>query len=103
MVNFQAVILRSETQGAAMAGWAYCVVPAAIAQQLKPGYKQVCRVRGEFVGHAFCGMLLLPKGWGDYYLAINGKMRKELEKGDAYQLKLAHTEQTDLGIVTHEE
>src|SRR5690606_285249 len=98
MVNFQAVILRSETQGAAMAGWAYIVVPAAIAQQLKPGYKQVYRVRGEIDGHAFSGMPLMPKGEGDYILAINGKMRRELKKGVGDQLPLALTEDADFVI-----
>jgi len=81
MVDFQAEILRSETQGTAMLGWAYIEVPQHIANQLKPNYKQVYRVCGEIDGHWFSGMALMPKGEGDYILAINSEMRKVLKKG----------------------
>ncbi|SEL07406.1 YdeI/OmpD-associated family protein [Parapedobacter koreensis] len=90
MVEFQAEIIRSETQGAAMVGWAYIDVPQGIADRLKPGYRQVYRVRGEIDGHPFSGLSLMPKGAGDYILAINSGMRKVLEKGvgDTLSLRL---------------
>lgn len=90
MVKFQAIILRSEDQGTAMVGWAYIDVPQAIAEQMKPGYRQVYRVRGEIDGQSFSGLALMPKGAGDYILAINGVMRKALKKGvgDILSLRL---------------
>jgi len=82
MVEFRALIERSENQhGTAMTGWAYIEVPRDIAEQLKPGYRQVYRVRGEIDGQPFSGLALMPKGEGDYILAINGTMRKTLKKG----------------------
>ena len=98
MVDFVARILRAETQGAAMVGWAYVEVPQAIANQLKPGYKQVFRVRGEIDGHVFSGLALMPKGEGDYFLAINGKMRRVLKKGMGDVLSLSLEEDKDFTI-----
>ncbi|MFC7526236.1 YdeI/OmpD-associated family protein [Parapedobacter sp. GCM10030251] len=82
MVEFRALIERSEIQhGPAMMGWAYIEVPRTIAEQLKPGCRQVYRVRGEIDDQPFSGLALMPKGEGDYFLAINGGMRKKLKKG----------------------
>ncbi|WP_353128516.1 YdeI/OmpD-associated family protein [Parapedobacter pyrenivorans] len=98
MVTFQAEILRAETQGTAMLGWSYVEVPQLIAFQLKPNYKQVYRVRGEIDGHAFSGLALMPKGEGDYILAINGAMRKVLKKGVGDVLSLILEEDKDFTI-----
>lgn len=98
MVTFQAEILRSETQGTAMLGWAYVEVLQAVAFQIKPNYKQVYRVRGEIDGHAFSGLALMPKGEGDYILAINGAMRKILKKGVGDVLSLILEEDKDFTI-----
>jgi len=98
MVDVTAKILRAETQGAAMVGWAYVDVPQAIANQLKPGYKQVFRVRGEIDGHVFSGLALMPKGEGDYFLAINGRIRRVLGKGVGDVLSLSLEEDKDFTI-----
>ncbi|GGC21735.1 hypothetical protein GCM10011386_12130 [Parapedobacter defluvii] len=98
MVDFQAVVLRSEEQGAAMLGWAYIEVPREIAEQLKPGYKQGYRVRGEIDGIVFSGLFLMPKGEGDYILPINGGMRKVLKKGVGDVLSLRLEEDKDFVI-----
>src|SRR5690606_19596955 len=103
MVTFQAEILRAENQGAAMAGWAYVEVPQAIANQIKPDYKQVYRVRGQINDQAFAGLALMPKGEGDYYLAINGTMRRALGKGVGDMLSLRLEEDTDFRIVMPED
>ena len=81
-----------------MVGWAYVEVPQAIANQLKPGYKQVFRVRGEIDGHVFSGLALMQKGEGDYFLAINGKMRRVLKKGMGDVLSLSLEEDKDFTI-----
>ncbi len=98
MVTFQAKIWRAETQGTAMLGWAYIEVPRAIADQLNPDYKQVYRVRGEIDGQVFSGLALMPKGEGDYMLAINGRMRKALKKGVGDMLFLRLEEDKDFTI-----
>lgn len=98
MVDFQAEILRSETQGTAMVGWAYVDVPRTVADRLKPNYRQVYRVRGEIDGHPFSGMALMPKGDGDYILAINGGMRKILRKGVGDRLSLRLEEDSGFSI-----
>ncbi len=98
MVDFEAEILRAEMQGAAMAGWAYVDVPRAIAERIKPGYKQVYRVRGELDGQPFNGMALMPKGAGDYFLAINGAMRRVLKKGVGDRLALRLEVDVDFAI-----
>ncbi len=103
MVTFQAEILRAENQGAAMAGWAYVEVPRAIANRIKPDYKQVYRVRGEIDGHPFAGLALMPKGEGDYYLAINGTMRRVLEKRVGDVLALCLEEDKDFKIAMPED
>src|SRR3546814_12544318 len=95
MGTFQAEIVRAENQGAAMAGWAYVQVPHAIANQIKPEYKQVYRVRGQLDGHTFAGLALMPKGEGDYYLAVNGNMRRVLKKGVGDMLALCSEEDKD--------
>ena len=103
MVTFQAEILRAENQGAAMAGWAYVEVPRAIANRIKPDYKQVYRVRGQIDDHAFAGLALMPMGEGDYYLAINGTMRRTLKKGVGDTLTLALEEDRDFKITIPED
>ena len=86
-----------------MAGWAYAEVPHALADRIKPGYKQVYRVRGHIDGHAFAGLALMPLGDGDYYLAINGSMRRVLQKGVGDRLTLALEEDTDFKITIPED
>lgn len=98
MVDFEGTILRAETQGAAMVGWAYVDVPRAIANRIKPDYKQVYRVRGELDGQFFKGMALMPKGEGDYFLAINGAMRRALKKGVGDRLTMRLEADTDFII-----
>ncbi|MBK1441462.1 DUF1905 domain-containing protein [Parapedobacter sp. ISTM3] len=102
-VEFQAAIHRSETHGAAMVGWAYVDVPYHIANQLKPDYRQAYRVRGEIDGHPFSGLSLMPKGEGDYFLAINAGMRKALRKGVGDVLVLRLEEDKDFVIEVPED
>ena len=99
MIEFRALIERSGPElGAAMAGWSYVEVPRSIAEQLKPGCRQAYRVRGEIDGQAFRGLTLMPKGEGDYFLAINGTMRRKLGKGEGDFLSLKLEEDADFTI-----
>lgn len=98
MVTFKAEIVRAENQGAAMAGWAYVKVPQAVAFGIKPDYKQAYRVRGQIDDQSFAGLALMPMGEGDYYLAINGAMRRILTKDVGDVLALSLEEDTDFKI-----
>ena len=103
-VEFRAWIEQADhQQGMAMAGWMYVEVPRAITEQLKPGYRKAFRVRGEIDGHPFAGLALIPKGEGDYLLAINGTLRKVLKKGVGDFLSFRLTEDTDFVIEVPEE
>ena len=90
-------ILKSAQKGAMM-GWSYIELPKVIAQQIKPDYKQVYRVRGEIDGQPFAGLALTPAGEGDYILPINGRMRKLLKKGVGDILFLSLEEDKDFKI-----
>lgn len=103
MVAFQAEIRRAENKGAAMAGWAYVEVPYVLANQIKADYKQFYRVRGQIDGQAFAGLALMPMGDGNYYLAINGTMRRALRKGVGDVLALSLAEDKDFKITIPED
>lgn len=86
-----------------MAGWAYVEVPRAIANRIKRDYKQVYRVRGQIDDHIFAGLALMPMGDGDYYLAINGTMRRVLNKDVGDMLALCLEEDKDFKITIPED
>ena len=79
MIHFNAVILQFGEQGE-KTGWSYIVVPASIAQQLKPGNKKTFRVKGKLDAFAIEGVALLPMGEGDFIIPINAAMRKGTKK-----------------------
>src|SRR5690606_8181662 len=66
-------------------------------------YKQTFRVRGQIDGHPFNGLALMPKGEGDYYLAINATMRRVLGKGVGDPLLLHLEEDVDFKITMPED
>lgn len=99
MIDFSAEIQKTLQKGAKM-GWSYIEIPMAIAQQLKPDYRQFYRVRGEIDGQSFAGLALTPVGDGDYILPLNGQMRKLLRKrvGDVLFLRLEEDQDFNIEI-----
>lgn len=79
MVHFNTTILRFDEQGE-KTGWTYITIPAAIAQQLKPGNKKTFRVKGKLDEFTIKGIALLPMGDGDFIIPINATMRKGTDK-----------------------
>src|SRR3984893_7044240 len=79
MIQFIAPILQFAEQGE-KSGWTYIEVPAALAQQLKPGNKKTFRVKGKLDQHIIKGIALLPMGGGDFIMALNATMRKAIGK-----------------------
>jgi len=90
MVNFKAEIEKFDTNGE-KTGWSYVFIPEAIAQQIKPNDRRGFRVCGQIDQLSIGGKSLLPMGGGDFILALDSKMRKQLRKeaGQPVTLSLA--------------
>jgi hypothetical protein len=89
MVSFTALIEKFGEKGE-KTGWTYFVVPAEMAQKLKPGFKKSFRVKGKLDQLDIKGVSLLPMGEGDFIMPLNGEMRKGLKKkrGEKLLVKL---------------
>lgn len=79
MVQFNTTILQFAEQGE-KTRWMYILVPAPLAQQLKPNNKKTFRVKGLIDTHPIKGIALLPMGNGDFIIALNASMRKAIRK-----------------------
>lgn len=97
MVNFKAEIEKFESNGE-KTGWSYIFIPEAIAQQIKPNDRRGFRVRGQIDQLAISGKSLLPMGGGDFILALDGKMRKQLRKEAGHPVSLSLELDTDFKV-----
>ncbi len=79
MIIFETIIKKFDEQGE-KTGWTYIEIPGDIAQQMMPGNKKAFRVKGKLDNHSFAGNSLLPMGDGDFIMALNAAMRKDLRK-----------------------
>ena len=79
MVQFKTTILKFGSQGE-KTGWTYIVIPATIAAKLKPGNKRSFRVKGFLDSYAFSMLALIPMGEGDFIMALNAEIRKQIGK-----------------------
>lgn len=95
MITFTTTILKFASQGE-KTGWTYITIPAAIAQQLKPGNKKSFRVKGKLDNYAFNLIALLPMGEGDFIMALNNTIRKAIrkQKGDSLKVQLEVDDKT---------
>lgn len=89
MIKYNAVIEKFGERGE-KTGWTYIIIPAYIAQQLKPDCKKSFRVKGKFDKVEVKQLALLPIGEGDYIIPLNSAMRKKLgkQKGDTVSINL---------------
>jgi hypothetical protein len=79
MVKYTTTILKFEKMGE-KTGWTYIIVPADIAEELKPGHKQSFRVKGRLDNFKIAGVALLPMGDGSFIMALNADIRKGIAK-----------------------
>ncbi len=79
MVCFTATLEKFGQQGE-KTGWTYIAVPANIASSLKPGNKKSFRVKGALDAHKISRVALVPMGEGNFIMAVNATMRKEICK-----------------------
>ncbi len=80
MIHLNTVILQFGENGD-KTGWMYIIIPAELAQQLKPNNKKTFRVKGKLDAFAIAGVSLLPMGEGDFMMPFNATMRKGTKKG----------------------
>ena len=85
MIKFTTTILKFNEQGE-KTGWTYIVIPAPLAQQLKPGNKKSFRVKGKLDSHTVKQVALIPMGEGDFIMPLNAAIRKTLGKRKGAQL-----------------
>src|SRR3954468_13726228 len=79
MIRFTTTILKFDEQGE-KTGWTYILIPAALAQKLKPGNKKSFRIKGKLDDYAFKQLALIPMGEGDFILPLNATIRKAIGK-----------------------
>jgi len=87
-VQFTTTILKFAEQGE-KTGWTYIRIPAAVAEQLKPGNKKSFRVKGKLDDYAIRKVALLPMGGGDFIMPLNATIRKAIRKNKGASLKVA--------------
>jgi hypothetical protein len=79
VIKFSTTILKFDSQGE-KTGWTYILIPAELAQKLKPGNKKSFRVKGKLDDYPYKQIALLPMGEGDFILPLNAAMRKAIGK-----------------------
>ncbi len=88
MVSFKTTLLKFEKQGE-KTGWTYILIPAAIANEIKPDTRTSFRVRGRLDAFPIEQAALLPMGEGDFILPVNGGMRKGIKKKEGAILEVS--------------
>ncbi len=87
MQKFSTTILKFDKQGE-KTGWTYIIIPAKIAQQLKPKNKKSFRVKGKLDDFEINKVALMPMGEGDFIMPINAAMRKGIGKRKEATIKV---------------
>jgi hypothetical protein len=97
MISFEAEIERFDRMGE-KTGWTFVAVPAAIAEQIKPGCKKSYRIKGLLDAVAVSGMALTPMGEGNFILPLKASLRKQLRKEEGARLHLQLEEDKDFKV-----
>lgn len=87
MVTFEAEIERFSKMGE-KTGWTFVTIPQDIANQIKPDCRKSFRVKGLLDELPVTGMSFIPMGEGDFILALNSSIRKQLKKEEGTKLHL---------------
>jgi hypothetical protein len=87
MVDYNTIILQFGEQGE-KTGWTYIVIPADVAQQMKPGNRRSFRVKGKLDGLPVAGMALMPMGDGNFMMALKREICKGLRKHRGAMLRV---------------
>ena len=79
MTQFTAKLLQFDEQGE-KTGWTFFVIPENIAQQIKPGFKKIYRVKGKLDDFKIRSVAIMPMGDGSFIMPVNAIMRKGVGK-----------------------
>ncbi|MEO7961066.1 MAG: YdeI/OmpD-associated family protein [Ginsengibacter sp.] len=79
MAKYDTVIKKFGEQGE-KSSWHYIEVPAAIADEIKKGYKKSFRVKGSLDNYKIERTSLLPMGGGNFIIPLKADVRKFLGK-----------------------
>lgn len=97
MVTFKAEIERFAEMGE-KSGWTYVFIPQAIANEIKADCRKSFRVKGRLDHVEIIGISLVPMGEGNFIMALNGSLRKQLKKDLGAVLALQLEEDTTFKI-----
>jgi len=97
MVTFKAEIEKFEQMGE-KTGWTYVFIPQALANEIKPACRKSFRIKGKLDNLVINGLALVPMGEGDFILALNATVRKQLKKEQGAVLTLELEEDLDFKI-----
>jgi len=87
MLQFITVIKKFGDKGE-KTGWTYIEIPATIAEKVKPNNKKSFRVKGSLDNYSFEGLALIPMGEGNFIMALNATIRKNITKRVGATLKV---------------
>lgn len=87
MIRFTAPIEKFDAKGE-KTGWTYVVIPAAMAEQLKPGMRQSFRVKGKLDEVPVEHLALIPMGEGDFIIPLKTELRRKLRKQKGATLQI---------------
>lgn len=88
MVSFNTMLLKFGQKGE-KTGWVYIDIPSQIAEEIKPHCKKSFRVKGTIDNHQIKWVSLLPMGEGNFILAVNNTMRKEIKKKEGAMVNVS--------------
>jgi uncharacterized protein YcgL (UPF0745 family) len=87
MITFEAEIERFSKMGE-KTGWRYISIPMKVANQIKPDYRKSFRVKGFLDSVPIAGLSFIPMGEGEFILALNANLRKQLKKEEGAKIHL---------------
>ena len=87
MITFESEIERFSKMGE-KTGWTFVAIPKDIANQIKPDCRKSFRVKGFLDELPVAGLSFIPMGEGDFILALNSGVRKQLKKEEGAKLNL---------------
>ena len=88
MVHFTATIKKFDSKGE-KTGWSYIEIPADLTKKLHKTDHRSFRVKGTLDSCPVKAMALLPMGEGNYIMALNAAVRKQLKKKPGAVVKLS--------------
>ncbi len=88
MINYTTTLKKFGNKGE-KTGWTYFELSNEMAGKLKPGCKKSFRIKGKLDDLEINGLATVPMGGGEFIVAVNVEMRKQLKKSAGASLKVS--------------